>query len=511
MALINSVISWLMKQRIHQIELFMKYPHEVQVELLKRLLSSARNTEWGKLFDFRSIQTYEEFRNRVPLNDYDSLKPCIDRLRQGEQNILWATEIKCFAKSSGTTNDKSKYIPVSQEALEECHFKGGKDLLSIYCNNHPDTNLFAGKAIAMGGTHQIVEVNNESYYMGDLSAILIQHLPVWVEYLRTPGLSIALMDEWESKIEKMAAATVQHDVTNISGVPSWTLLLLKKVLEITGKRNLIEVWPNFELYIHGGVNFIPYREQFRRLLPSDKVNYLETYNASEGFFGIQDRVGANDMLLMLDYGIFYEFIPLVDGGYDTSGVIPLNEVRAGVNYAVVITTNAGLWRYMLGDTVKFTSVMPYRIRITGRTKNFINAYGEELIIDNSEKALTVACSRCNAMVSEYTAAPVYYGEQRGAHEWLIEFEIEPEDLGFFTETLDNALKSLNSDYEAKRYHDLLLGAPMIHVIPKGTFYEWLKVKGKLGGQNKVPRLANERKYVDEILAMLQPNQSSKPS
>ena len=502
MALINSVISWLMKQRIHQIELFMKYPLEVQQEWLRKLMHSAKSTEWGKRYDFRSIQTYEEFRNRLPVNDYDSLKPFIDRLRQGEQNILWPTEIKCFAKSSGTTNDKSKFIPVSQEALEECHFKGGKDLLSIYCNNHPETNLFAGKAIAMGGTHQIMEVNNESYYTGDLSAILIQHLPLWVEYLRTPGLSIALMDEWESKIEKMAAATIHHDVTNISGVPSWTLLLFKKVLEISGKPDLIEVWPNFELYIHGGVNFIPYREQFSKLLPSVAVNYLETYNASEGFFGIQDRSDANDMLLMLDYGIFYEFIPFDDGSSDSSKVVSLNDVRTGVNYAIMITTNAGLWRYMLGDTIKFTSVKPYRIQITGRTKNFINAFGEELIIDNAEKALSIACNRCNAEVREYTAAPVYYSEQKGAHEWLIEFESKPEDLEFFTETLDNALKSLNSDYEAKRYHNLLLGEPMIKVIPAGTFYQWLKVKGKLGGQNKVPRLANERKYVEEILALI---------
>jgi len=491
-----------MKKRIHQIELFMKYPLEVQHELLKRLLLSAKNTEWGKQYDFRSIQTYEEFRARVPLNDYDSLKPFIDRLRQGEQNILWATEIKCFAKSSGTTNDKSKFIPVSQEALEECHFKGGKDLLSIYCNNHPETNLFAGKAIAMGGTHQIVEVNNESYYLGDLSAILIQHLPVWVEYLRTPDLSIALMDEWESKIEKMASATLLHDVTNISGVPSWTLLLFRKILELTGKPHLLEIWPNFELYIHGGVNFDPYRDQFRNILPSEKVNYLETYNASEGFFGIQDMSKANDMLLMLDYGIFYEFIPLGESSFDTSKVISLNDVKTGVNYAIVITTNAGLWRYVLGDTVKFTSVRPYRIQITGRTKNFINAFGEELIIDNAEKALSVACKKCNAQVSEFTAAPVYYGEKSGAHEWLIEFERMPDDLGFFTETLDNALKSLNSDYEAKRYHNLLLSEPLIHVIPVGTFYQWLKVKGKLGGQNKVPRLANERKYVEEILALV---------
>jgi len=490
-----------MKKRIHQIELFMKYPLEVQQEWLRRLINCARNTEFGRQYDFRSIQTYEEFCNRVPLNDYESLKPFIDRLRQGEQNVLWPTEIKCFAKSSGTTNDKSKFIPVSQEALEECHFKGGKDMLSIYCNSHPDTNLFAGKAIAMGGTHEIVEVNNDSYYQGDLSAILIQHLPVWVEYLRTPGLSIALMDEWESKIEKMAAATMQHDVTNISGVPSWTLLLFRKVLEITGKKNLLEVWPNFELYIHGGVNFVPYRDQFAKLLPSSAVNYLETYNATEGFFGIQDRNGASDMLLMLDYGIFYEFIAFEDGSQDLSRVISLADVVPGVNYAVVITTNGGLWRYMLGDTVKFTSVRPYRIQITGRTRNFINAFGEELIVENAEKALSVACGRCNALLGEFTGAPVYYGEQKGAHEWLIEFEKEPADLGFFTEIFDNALKSLNSDYEAKRYHDLLLGQPLIRVMPRGTFYRWLKVKGKLGGQNKVPRLANERKYVEEILGM----------
>ncbi|MEI7490150.1 MAG: GH3 auxin-responsive promoter family protein [Bacteroidota bacterium] len=501
MALINSVISWLMKQRIHQIELFMKYPLEVQQELLRKLLQTAKSTEWGKHYDFRSIQTYEEFSSRLPLNDYDSLKPSIERLRQGEQNILWPTEIKCFAKSSGTTNDKSKFIPVSQETLEECHFKGGKDMLSIYCNNNPETNLFSGKAIAMGGTHQIVEVNNESYSQGDLSAILIQHLPVWVEYLRTPGLSIALMDEWESKIEKMASATVQHDVTNISGVPSWTLLLFKKVLEITGKQNLMEVWPNFELYIHGGVNFVPYQAQFSRILNSEKVNYLETYNASEGFFGIQDRKTANDMLLMLDYGIFYEFIPQDDSNTDVSKAVSLNDVKPGVNYAIVITTNAGLWRYMLGDTVRFTSIRPYRIQITGRTKSFINAFGEELIIDNAEKALSIACGKCNALVSEFTAAPVYYSEEKGAHEWLIEFENPPADLGFFTETLDNALKSLNSDYEAKRYHDLLLGQPLIRVMPKGSFYHWLKVKGKLGGQNKVPRLANERKYVEDLLAL----------
>lgn len=503
MALINSVITWLMKKRIHQIELFMQYPEEVQTELLRKLLITARNTEWGRLYDFKSIATPEQFRDRIPVQEYETIKDSIERLRQGEQNILWPSEIKWFAKSSGTTNDKSKFIPVSQEALEECHFKGGKDLLSIYFNNHTDTRLFDGKSIAMGGSHQIMEVNNESYIQGDLSAILIQNLPVWIEFMRTPNLSIALMDEWESKIEMMAAATMQHDVTSISGVPSWTLMLFKRVLEKAGKTNLMEVWPNFELFIHGGVNFGPYREQFRQILPSAKVNYLETYNASEGFFGIQDRSQADDMLLMLDYGIFYEFVPMDQVGLEHPKAFCLDQVELHTNYAMVITTNAGLWRYMIGDTIQFTSLRPYRIRISGRTRTFINAFGEELIIDNAEKAMAIACERSHAEVTEYTAAPVYLSEQhKGAHEWLVEFNRAPDDLAFFTATLDTALKSVNSDYEAKRYHDLMLQEPIIRTLPPGTFYNWLKSKGKLGGQYKVPRLSNDRKYVDEILNII---------
>jgi len=503
MALINSVISWVMKKRIHQIGLFMKYPQEVQHEWLRKLLTVARGTEWGKKFDFKSIQTPEQFRQRVPLQDYESLKASVDRLRHGEQNILWPSEIKWFAKSSGTTNDKSKFIPVSNEALEECHYKGGKDMLSFYCNNNPETKLFDGKAIAMGGSHQITEINNDIYYQGDLSAILIQNLPGWVEFMRTPDLSIALMDEWETKIEKMARATIQHDVTNISGVPSWTLLLFKRVLEITRKPHLLEIWPNFELFIHGGVNFAPYREQFKFILPSEKVNYLETYNASEGFFGIQDRNLADDMLLMLDYGIYYEFIPTDQLDRENPVAIGLDEVKLNTNYAMVITTNAGLWRYLIGDTVYFTSLDPFRIRISGRTRNFINAFGEEVIIDNAEKALSIACERSNAIVTEYTAAPVYLSEnQKGAHQWVIEFERLPEDIAFFTSTLDTALKSLNSDYEAKRYNSLMLEEPQIIIVPKLTFYSWLKANGKLGGQHKVPRLSNDRKYINEILKIV---------
>lgn len=504
MELINTVLSWLMKQRIHQIELFIKYPIEVQQDLFRKLIQTARSTEWGTRFGYTSIQSPEEYRSRVPLNDYNSLKPWIDRLMKGEKNVLWPTDIKWFAKSSGTTSDKSKFIPVSQEAIEECHMKGGKDLLSFYCNNHPVTKIFTGKSIAMGGSRKVMEVGTEEYiYQGDLSAIIISNLPFWAELRRTPDLSIALMDEWESKIEEMAKVTMTHDVTTISGVPSWVLLLFNRVLEISGKSNLIEVWPDFELFMHGGVSFAPYREQFKKLFPSDQVTYLETYNASEGFFGIQDRDKADDMLLMLDYGIYYEFIPMDEWGKEDPKTRMLSEVETGVQYALVISTNAGLWRYIIGDTVVFTSLNPFRIRITGRTRNFINAFGEELIVDNAESALSIACEKCNTTVKEYTAAPVYLSEnKRGAHEWLIEFATPPADLAEFTRIFDGALKSVNSDYEAKRYRGLMLQEPIIRPVPAGTFYKWLKSKGKLGGQNKVPRLSNDRKYVEEILRMI---------
>lgn len=502
MALINSVVSWLMKKRIHQIELFLKYPCDVQAELLKKLLMAAKDTEWGKLYDYNGISTKSEFRQRVPVSDYESLKPYITRLMMGEQNLLWNSDIKWFAKSSGTTSDKSKFIPVSAEALEECHFKGGKDALSIYCNNNPETMLFNGKGLALGGSHQISDFNNESYY-GDLSAIIIQNLPWWVQFLRTPNLSIALMDEWESKIDKMAEVTMIEDVTNISGVPSWTLLLLKRILEKTGKSSIKEVWPNIELFAHGGVSFIPYREQFKKLISFDKMKYLETYNASEGFFGIQDRNNADDMLLMLDYGVYYEFIPAEDFENDNPATLTLDEVETCKNYALVISTNAGLWRYKIGDTIAFTSLNPHRIKVTGRTKNFINACGEELIVDNAEKALAIACEKSGAQIREYTAAPVYFTDkENAAHEWLVEFEIAPLSIEYFTEVLDNALKSINSDYEAKRYQNLVLRLPVVRAVPQGTFYNWMKSKGKLGGQHKVPRLANDRRYVDDILKIM---------
>ncbi len=503
MALINSVLSWLMKKRFHQIELFMKYPHEVQEEWFKKLIANGKDTEWGRLYDYKSIKSFTEYKNRVPVNDYEALKPYINRLRNGEQNILWNSEIKLFAKSSGTTSDKSKYIPVSQEALEECHYKGGKDMLSIYCNNYPETLLFDGKGLSMGGSHRITEINNEIYYDGDLSALIVQNLPGWAEFIRVPKRSVALMDEWESKIEKVALSTINHDVTNILGVPSWTLLLIRRILEITGRKNLLEVWPNLEVFFHGGVNFEPYRGQFNEIIHAHKMHYMETYNASEGFFGLQDRSSSNELLLMLDYGIFYEFLPMDQLEQEHPLTLTLDEVKKDVNYALVISTNGGLWRYIIGDTIKFTSLNPFRIRITGRTVNFMNAVGEEVIIDNALKALEIACNKCQAVISDFTAAPVYFSSgNNAAHEWLIEFEKSPENIEYFTETLDNALKSLNSDYEAKRYHNLVLRAPIVIELPQKTFYQWLKNKNKLGGQHKVPKLANDRHYVDEILEMV---------
>ncbi len=503
MAFINSVFSWLLKKRFHQIELFMKYPHEVQEEWFKKLIANAKDTEWGKKYDYKSIHTLSDYKNRVPLTDYESLNPYITRLRNGEQNLLWNTEIKLFAKSSGTTSDKSKYIPVSQEALEECHYKGGKDMLSIYCNNYPENLIFDGRGLAMGGSHRITEINNEIYYDGDLSALIMENLPTWAEFIRVPKKSVALMNEWESKIEIMARSTINHNVTNILGVPSWTLLLIRRILEITGKKNLLEVWPNLEVFFHGGVNFTPYLSQFKELIPTEKMRYMETYNASEGFFGLQDKRDSDQLLLMLDYGIFYEFLPMDQLDKENPNTLTLEQVKLNENYALVISTNGGLWRYLIGDTVKFTSLNPFRIRITGRTKNFINAVGEEVIIDNAEKAIAIACKKCEAVISEYTAAPIYFETgKNAAHEWLIEFDKSPDNIEYFAETLDNALKSLNSDYEAKRYRNLVLRQPIVREIPNKTFYNWLKTYNKLGGQYKVPRLSNDRKYVDEILKMI---------
>jgi hypothetical protein len=501
MEIINSVFSWIIKQRIHQIELFIKYPIDVQNDLLQKLLYQAKDTEWGKKYNFNTITNAKEFANRVPLQDYESLKSDIFRIRHGEQNILWPTEIAWFAKSSGTVSGVSKFIPVSKESLEDCHYKGGKDLLSIYHHNHEESKLILGKTLVVGGSSKINEFNNSSYF-GDLSAIIMKNFPFWVEQRRVPTLDIALMTEWESKIEKMAQSTINEDVSNISGVPSWTLILLKKILELTHKKSIHEVWPNLELYMHGGVSFLPYKEQFDEILKGSNINYYENYNASEGFFGLQDQSNSNEMLLMLDYGIFYEFIPMNEFNSENPKTITLENVQLEVNYALVISTNAGLWRYVIGDTIKFTSLNPFRIKVTGRTKHYINAFGEELIIENVENAIENACKKTNSTLREFTVSPVYFSDKNsGKHQWLIEFEKLPDNLEYFTEVLDNALKALNSDYEAKRYKNMVLEMPEVMVVAQNTFYNWLKNCNKLGGQHKVPRLSNNRKIVEEILLM----------
>ena len=498
--LFNTVASWILKKRTHQIDLFLKYPIDVQRELLMRLLGDAQNTEVGKKYNYKNIYDYKTFSERVPIQKYESIEPLIERTRKGEQNIFWHSDIQWFAKSSGTTNAKSKFIPVSNEALEDCHFKAGKDSLGLYINNNENAGLFKGKGLRLGGSSTVYEDNNSHF--GDLSAIIIENMPFWMDFSSAPKYETALLGEWETKMEAIVDEVIHENMTSLVGVPSWMLVLLNRVLEKTGKDNILEVWPNLELYLHGGVNFNPYREQFQKLIPKKDFKYYEIYNASEGFFALQDQNDSLDLLLMLDYGIFYEFIPMDCYSSEDSYAIPLQEVVLDQNYAIVITTNAGLWRYLIGDTVKFTSLEPYRIRVTGRTKHFINAFGEELIIENAEDALNQACKKTNAQLTEYTVAPIFMdGNNKGAHEWIIEFQKPPQDIGYFTALLDNALKSINSDYEAKRYQDMTLTLPKIHQAETGLFYNWLKKKGKLGGQHKVPRLSNNRDFVDELLGM----------
>lgn len=477
----------------------MKYPQDVQNELFKKLITTAQNTEWGKKYHYSSVSSPDEFRERVPLSQYEDIFPYIDRIMKGEENLLWPGKIKWFAKSSGTTNARSKFIPVSKESLEDCHYKGGKDMLSLFINNRPDTKVFTGKGLSIGGSHQINPMNPDTFY-GDVSAVIIQNLPFWAQIIRTPKLEIALMDDWEKKIEKMAAYTMEENVTSLLGVPTWTILLMQKILEKTGKSNISEVWPNLEVFLHGAVAFGPYKSLFEDLIPNPSMNYMEIYNASEGFFGIEDTIGRKDMLLMLDYGIFYEFIPLEDIGKDQPKTLLLEEVELGKNYAIVISTNAGLWRYIIGDTVKFTSKFPFRVKITGRTKHFINAFGEELIIENAELALAKAIEVTGAEISNFTAAPIYLeSNTKGGHEWLIEFQKDPDNLETFVNALDGTLREVNSDYDAKRAGDKAMVRPLVRVMPKGTFYNWLKSKGKLGGQYKVPRLSNNREILEEIL------------
>ena len=495
--IINSIASWVLKQRIHQIELFLKYPNEVQEELLMNLIRSTENTIIGKQYSFNSIKSYDAFQERVPISNYEDLEPLIERTRKGEQNVFWNEPIKWFAKSSGTTNAKSKFIPVSNAALENCHYKGSKDLLCLYLNNNEESQLFTGKSLRLGGSKQLYEDNNT--FFGDLSAILIDNMPFWAEFSSTPSNKTSLMSEWETKLLAIVNETKIENVTSFAGVPSWMLVLLNKVLEETGKTNLFEIWPNLEVYFHGGVSFDPYREQYKNILPKQDFKYYEIYNASEGFFAIQDLNHSNDLLLMLDYGIFYEFIPMDTFGIPSQKIIRLAEVEMNKNYAIVITTNSGLWRYLIGDTVRFTSLSPYRIRVTGRTKHHINVFGEELMVENTDMAIAKTCKQTNSEILDYTVAPIFMnGKEKGSHEWIIEFRKKPENIELFAKLLDENIQGLNSDYEAKRYNNMTLNQLTLNVARENLFYDWLKKQDKLGGQHKIPRLSNKRDYVEEL-------------
>lgn len=500
MKLLSPAISQLARMRMWRIESWMQHPTAAQREVLQDLVTSAQYTEFGRKHQFDQLFNIRDFKQQVPVHEYNDIKPWIERMMEGEENLLWHTPVAWYAKSSGTTADKSKFIPVSEESLQDGHYKAAKDVLTLYYHNFPASELLTGKGLVIGGSHRVNKLN-EDIQFGDLSAVLMQNSPIWSHWIRTPELSIALMDEWESKLEKLAESTIHDNVTSISGVPTWTIVLFRRILEITGKTCITEVWPNLELYLHGGVSFVPYREQFARLIGKN-INYLEMYNASEGFFAAQDHPGEEGMLLFCDHGIFYEFMPLEEYGKPFPHTIGLQDVKTGVNYAPIITTNGGLWRYIIGDTVQFTNTNPYRIKVSGRIKHYINAFGEEVMVDNTDKAIAFACEQTGAIVKDYTAAPVFFGnESNGAHEWLIEFEKTPSSLNYFTEKLDEHLKALNSDYEAKRYKDIALRMPIVHAIKNESFSEWLRRKGKLGGQHKVPRLSNERKMLEEILAI----------
>lgn len=497
MKLLSPAISTVARMRLWSIEQWVADPVTAQFTVWQDLITAGQHTEFGRQYNFSSIQSLADFKKAVPISEYSNLQPYIDRMMKGEENILWNTPVLWYAKSSGTTSEKSKFIPVSDESLKDNHYKASKDVLTFYYASHPDSDLLTGKSLVIGGSHQINQLNEDVQY-GDLSAVILQNSPFWSAWLRTPDNSIALMDEWEEKIEALAQSTINENVTSMAGVPTWLLVLMKRILEITGKRTIKEVWPSLELYMHGGVSFVPYKAHFEKLMGAP-INYLEMYNASEGFFAAQDDIAADGMLLMCDHGIFYEFLPAEEWDKEDRQTVQLNEVEIGKNYAPVITTNGGLWRYLIGDTIQFTSLQPFRVKVSGRIKHYINAFGEEVIIDNADQAISMASEKTGAHVKDYTAAPVYFSEgENGAHEWLIEFDKEPESVEQFTIELDKALQSINSDYEAKRYKDIALRLPVLQAAPRNTFENWLSSKGKLGGQHKVPRLSNERTILEEI-------------
>lgn len=502
MSVLNSVVKLFTSENLRRIEHFMRHPREVQHEMYTMLMSSLASTHYGRDYGVTAGMKYQDFAQRVPIVTYEDLEDRIEKMRGGAANELWPGVTTWYARSSGTTGSKSKYIPVTDQYLEECHFQGGRDVLAVYFDLYPNSKLFRGKGLTLGGSQKSdMEMNGS--HSGDLSAILLTRAPKWLGAVRTPSKKVALLSDWDEKIAGIAKETLSQNVTSLTGVPSWNMVMLKRMLEISGKRNLLELWPNLEVFFHGGMNFGPYRPQFEQLIPSPDMHYMENYNASEGYFALQNEPNDTAMLLMLDYGVFYEFIPMSEFANAQRRAIPLEDVKVGENYAVVISATNGLWRYLIGDTVTFTSTSPYKIRITGRTKHFINAFGEEVIIDNVETALAKACEAYGATVEEYTVAPHFMNlQERAAHEWFIEFEKEPSDVHAFMEMVDKTIQSLNSDYEAKRKNDVTLSFPMVHLLPPGTFYGWMEARGKFGGQNKVPRLSNDRTHVESLLEYL---------
>jgi GH3 auxin-responsive promoter len=503
--LLNDILLFFMKRRAERIEHFKAHPIEVQHQVFHELIEASRYTDWGIKYRYDSIQNIKQFQERVPISTYEDFYPYIERVLCGEQNVLWPSDVEWFSKSSGTTNSRSKYLPITPESLEDCHYRGGKDVMTLYAQNRPGSLVFEGKGLSIGGSLHDNPFHSDGGMVGDVSAVIMRNLPTWAEYLRTPPIEVALMDKWEEKLVKMADICAQENVTSILGVPTWTIVLLDRIMEERGAKNMLEVWPNFEVFIHGAVAFQPYRELFmKKYFPSDKVTYMETYNASEGFFALQDDLAhPGEMLLMLDYGIFFEFVPVEEWDKPHPRALTLEEVELDKNYALIISTNSGLWRYQIGDTIKFTSKSPFRIKISGRTKHFINAFGEELIIENADSAITYACENTGAIINDYTAGPVYMDDgKKGRHEWVIEFSRMPSDWDTFCALLDSRLRESNSDYDAKRYMDLALLKPLMHSVPSGTFYKWMGQRGKLGGQNKVPRLSNSREYLDGILEMV---------
>jgi len=499
---INKFMRWYLRQRMVRIQEFMQQPHKIQKRVLKELVVAAKHTKWGKQFGYARIKTYKDYTQQVPISDYEDLKPYIQRMMHGEKDVLWGGRVKWFAKSSGTTSDKSKYVPLTDKNLFTNHIRGNWDTTTILYHNNPNARNFADKNLLMVGSLETFEPYPKTT-IGDVSAIMAHRMP-WVgRPFFAPDFKTALMSNWEEKIERTAQLTKDStDINMIAGVPTWTIVLFRKLLEITGKDNISEIWPNLSVYAHGGVGFAPYKEQFKQFIPKEDFTYMEIYNASEGFFSLRLNPDDEDMLLLLDNGVYYEFLPMEEWNKENPEAIPLKEVEIGKNYAMVVSTTSGLWRYKLGDTVTFTSTYPYKIKITGRTKQFVNAFGEEVMVDNTDQALALTCQQMCAMVAEYTVAPIYFSKNgKGGHHWLIEFEKQPKNIAAFTAKLDYNLQQINSDYEAKRYKNIALMQLELTVLPKGTFHHWMKSRGKFGVQNKVPRLANHRKYLEDILSV----------